>query len=95
MLEDPLGADVIIMDEYDAVMEQSPYSVRFNCVRGLWELRGKTLFVFSATTSPAHEKLINSTINRPQILRFKSEYELVKGVSPVADPQVQQCADHV
>ena len=88
MLEDPLGADVIIMDEYDAIIDDTAYSVRFNCVRGLWELRDKIVFLFSATSSPSHEKLVNSVINRPLILRCKSEYELVKGTSPIADPQV-------
>lgn len=93
MLEDPLAADVIIMDEYDAMIEQHPYSVRFNCIRGLWELRGKTVFAFSATSSPAHEKFLNSCINRPTILRFKSEYEMVKGSSPIADPTLHQCTE--
>ena len=93
LFEGPLAADVIILDEYDAMVAEQAYSVRHNCLRGLWELRGKIVFAFSATSSSSHERLLNSCINEPHVLRFKSEYEMVKGASPVVDPTIQQCSD--
>lgn len=94
LFEDPIAADVVILDEYDAILQDYPYSVRHNSIRGLWELRGKQVFAFSATSSTSHERLLNNCINEPNILRFQSEYELVKGASPVVDPTVQQCSDY-
>jgi hypothetical protein len=93
LFEDPIAADIIIIDEYDAMVQEHAYSVRHNCLRGMWELRGKKVFAFSATTSTAHERLLNICINEPLVLRFKSEYEMIKGASPVVDPTVNQCGD--
>ena len=51
------------------------------------------MIAFSATSSVSYERLINNCICTPTILKFKSEYEMVHGTSPVTDPSVVICAD--
>jgi hypothetical protein len=36
---------------------------------------------------------VTNTIVRPKVLKFKSEYELVKGTSPIQDPNIVVCKD--
>ena len=79
---------MILLDEYDIMLSENLYKVRQNCIRGLWELRNKIVFAFSATSSPAHERLLNTCIGEPLVLHFKSEYEMVRGASPVVDPAI-------
>ena len=90
-MEDPIASEVVILDEYDAIIQEHPYRVAHNSIRGLWELRDKIVFAFSATTSTSYERLLSTCINNPVVLRFQSEYEMVKGTSPVVDPTVQAC----
>lgn len=51
-------------------------------------MREHKVFAFSATSSPSYERLVNTCISRPTVLKFKSEYEQVNGVSPIVDPTV-------
>jgi hypothetical protein len=85
--------DVIILNEYDLIVNQSSYLVQQLGVKGLWSLRGRKVIAFSATSSTSHERLINNCITIPTVLKFKSEYEMVKGSSPVTDPTVVTCAN--
>lgn len=80
--EGPWG-DIIILDEYDALVDTHPYHAHGKVLSGLWQFKGRDVIAFSATSSSAFERLVANTIQAPKILRFKSEYELVNGVSPV------------
>ena len=51
------------------------------------------MFAFTATSSVPYERLVNNCIARPTVLKFKSEYEMVKGVSPVTDAAIVQVLD--
>lgn len=51
------------------------------------------MFAFSATSSLPHERFINNCIVPPSVLKFKSEYELLNGVSPVSEPKIVPCHD--
>ena len=46
------------------------------------------MFAFTATSSVPYERLVNNCIAKPTVLKFKSEYEMVKGVSPVTDATI-------
>ena len=39
----------------------------------------------------AYERFVNNCIGRPTILKFKSEYELIHGISPIQDPNIVFC----
>ena len=66
----------IILDEYDSIMQSSPYLAMQQGMRGVWELRGKKMFEFSATSSPSNDRLVNNYIAKPKVLKFKSEFEI-------------------
>jgi hypothetical protein len=51
-------------------------------------LKGKKVIAFSATSSISYERLINNIISRPLTLRFKTEYELIHGTSPIQDASI-------
>ena len=51
------------------------------------------MIAFSATSSVPYERLINNCICTPTVLKFKSEYEMVHGTSPVTDPSIVPCID--
>ena len=46
------------------------------------------MFAFTATSSVPYERLVNNCIAKPTVLKFKSKYEMVKGVSPVTDATI-------
>jgi hypothetical protein len=93
LFEDPIVADVIILNEYDLIVSECSYEVRPKCIRGLWELKGRRVFAFSATSSKSHERLLNDCISEPKIMKFKNEYEMVRGTSPIVDPTIHSCKD--
>ena len=70
MHEDPINADVLILDEYDSMIVDNPYAIRQSCLRGIWDLNGRKVFAFSATSSPSHERLLNAFIGQPKVLKF-------------------------
>jgi len=74
---------VVILDEYDAIMEGHPFHVHDGGLNGMWQFAGRLVIAFTATSSPQHERLVSNTIGLPKVLRFKSEYELVNGTSPI------------
>ena len=43
------------------------------------------MIAFSATSSQGFERMVSNCIAPPKVLRFKSEYELVHGSSPVQE----------
>ena len=79
------------MDEYDSILQSSPYLVMQQGMRGVWQLRGKKVFAFSATSSPSHERLVNNCIVKPKVLKFKSEFELANGSNPITEAAAVQC----
>lgn len=79
------NSDVIIIDEYDSIMADSPYTVFNGTLNGVWSLASKKAIAFSATSQPEIERLVSNCIIKPKLLRFKSEYEMVHGTSPIQD----------
>jgi hypothetical protein len=57
--------DIILIDEYDIIATDRPYTVCNSQVAGLWKLRLKNVIAFSATSSPAIEKFVNKCIGPP------------------------------
>ena len=90
--EGPWG-QVMILNEYDMIATDRPYSVQQQGIQGLWQLKGKQVFAFSATSSASYERLLTNCVARPTVLKFKSEYELVHGSSPIADATIVPVAD--
>lgn len=85
--------NIVIIDEYDALIQDHPYMVAQSKLNGLWCLKDKQVIAFSATSSLAHERLIHNCIIPPMVLKFKSEYELIHGTSPVQYPNIVICKD--
>ena len=77
------------------IVNESPYKVQLKDVLGLWQLRNKQVFAFTATSSVPYERLVNNCITKPTVLKFKSEFEMVKGVSPVTDALIVQVPDTI
>jgi 16S rRNA A1518/A1519 N6-dimethyltransferase RsmA/KsgA/DIM1 with predicted DNA glycosylase/AP lyase activity len=75
--------DIIIIDEYDWIVQDLPYYVHNSLINGLWSFKEKKVIAFSATTLDSIERLITKCIASPAIVKFVSEYELLKGVSPI------------
>jgi len=57
----------------------------------LWQFRGHKVIAFTATSSVSYERLVHHCICPPTVLKFKSEFELVHGTPPVADPTIVSC----
>jgi hypothetical protein len=85
--------DVLILDEYDSMVVEQPYLVYNTAVRGLWSLRGRKVFAFSATSTSAIENFIARCITVPAIHHRQSEYELVNKTSPILDGKIRTCSD--
>ena len=62
LYEDGGRADVIILNEYDQIINESSYLPRQTGLKGLWELKGRKVFAFSATSSLSHERLLSNCI---------------------------------
>lgn len=75
--------EVVILDEYDVVVNDAPFIAEDNGLHGLWKLKEKRVVAFTATSSVCHERFVNNCINKPLVLHFKSEYELKSGVTPI------------
>ena len=53
---------IIIIDEYDMIVNESPYFLTEGNLEGLWKLRDKKVIAFSATSSIIFEKFVNNCI---------------------------------
>ena len=93
LLEGGNWGRVLILNEYDQIINEQSYLVHNNSLSGLWHLKGKKVFAFSATSSVSHERLVANFIDHPKALKFKSEYEMVRGSSPNVDPGIHSCED--
>ena len=51
------------------------------------------MIAFSATSNTSYERFVNNCITKPTILKFKSEYEMVNGASPISDATIITCHD--
>ena len=87
--------EVVILDEYDAILEKMPYLAQQQGVKGIWQLRDKQVFAFSATSSVSHERLLAHCLSRPRVLKFKSEFEMSQGANPVGEADIVVCPDMV
>ena len=90
--EGPWG-EVLILNEYDTIVNEVPYSLHGNALSGLWKFKGRKVYAFSATSSPAYERLLHNCVGVPRALKFKSEYEMVHGTSPVQEAVIRTCQD--
>ena len=88
LYENGTSDQIIIINEFDQLINEWSYHVYNNQLHGLWQLKGKKVFAFSATSSQSHERLIANCIEMPHMLKFLSEYEMVMGSSPNVDPGV-------
>jgi hypothetical protein len=79
------------LDEYDTLIDDYPYGVYNSQVRGLWLLKERKVYAFTATSSLSYERLISNCIVKPKALIFQSEYEMINGVSPISTPIIQNC----
>ena len=52
------------------------------------------MIAFTATSSVSYERLVYHCICPPTVLKFKSEFELVHGSAPVADPTIVSCVSN-
>jgi len=83
--------DLVILDEYDILIDDYPFTVANSGLRGIWELKDRKVIAFSATSSLAYERLISNCVVKPVALKFKSEYEMINGFSPISHPTIQSC----
>ena len=56
--ENPTKDGVVIVDEYDEVVESSPFFSLGSSITGLWALENRELFFFTATSSRMLERII-------------------------------------
>ena len=47
------------------------------------------MIAFSATSTPSIERVIENNISKPSIVKFKSEYEMVRGSCPIQEAIVE------
>ena len=92
--EEAYPGEIVILNEYDLIVNQSSYLLSDTSAKGLWTFRDRQVIAFTATSSPSIERLISNTITPPVLLKFKSEYELVHAVSPVSDPTILTFVQH-
>ena len=50
--------EVIIVDEYDNVVVNNPFTVNLQGITGLWTMTNRKVFLFSATSNAGLEKII-------------------------------------
>ena len=74
--------EIILVDEYDSLIDDKAYAVYNSTLNGIWQLKDKHVIAFTATSSLAYERLVNNCISKPLTLKFKSEFELINGVTP-------------
>lgn len=67
------------------ILQQFPYMLRDINITGLWSFKDKKVFAFTASSSIIYEKFINNCINKPKVLKFKSQYEFIHGITPIQE----------
>ena len=87
-LREPQRAEVVLINEYDVIINDTPMIVHSSSIKGLWSLREKQVVAFSATSSSSYERFVFNCIAPPTVLKFKSEFEMVHESSPIVDPLV-------
>ena len=74
----------MIIDEYDIIMSHYPYDMYNSTMNGVWSLKNrKVIALFSATSNNPVERFVNNCISQPTVLKFKSEYEVMNGMTPI------------
>lgn len=62
---------------------------------GFWKLQTANTIFFSATTSVTYERFVSQYLSPICCLKFKSEYEIIHGVSPTGAGTIKTCVDEV
>lgn len=75
--------EIIIIDEYDEIMQKNIFTVNSESIKGIWLFKEKNVFAFSATSSTPIERFVFKAISNPQKIQFKSEYEFIHNTSPL------------
>jgi hypothetical protein len=83
--------DIIIINEYDMILDNQYYTINNNAITGVWSLKNFKVIAFSATTSTSLERYVNNCISRPTVLKFTSEYELIHGTTSIQDGHIIAC----
>ena len=83
--ETPLKDEVIVMDEYDQIVTRHAFHVAASGISGLWAFANRRMYAFSASSNRGVERIMYNVVERPQVLSFKSEYELIHGISAVEE----------
>lgn len=58
------------------IVDKMPFMVADYEITGLWNLKNRKLYLFSATSSFGAEKLLKLHLEQPVKLQFDSEFEL-------------------
>lgn len=74
---------VIILDEYDSILSETPYAVANSTLTGIWQLRQHKVIAFSATSFRHIERFVSNCVRQPTVLNFMSEYEVCNGINPI------------
>ena len=59
------ACEIVIINEYDLLVASKPFSVAGDVINGLWQLRGKRVFAFSATSCTPIERMVGNCISIP------------------------------
>ena len=73
----------MIIDEYDIIMNHYPYDMYNSTMNGVWSFKNRKVIAFSATSNNPVERFVNNCISQLTILKFKSEYEIMNGMTPI------------
>ncbi len=65
------------MDEYDFIIQNISFKTSPLGIAGIWNLTGRNVFFFSATSSKILERIIDKIFQDHKMIRFSSEFEIV------------------
>ncbi|KEJ82398.1 hypothetical protein OXYTRIMIC_115 [Oxytricha trifallax] len=71
--------DVLIIDEYDSVIEKKPFYSLGKSLTGLWAFSNKVVFMFSATKTRYHKYILQEVFENISEMKFLSEKQVASG----------------
>ena len=90
--EIPNKDEVLIVNEYHHIVQESPFCIANNTLAGLWNMCNRTVFFCTATSNKRLEKIIFQVVGNPVVMQFPSEYELMYKVSPIEGGKIKTCS---
>lgn len=67
-----------MVNEYDLIIQNSAFKTVSYGLTGYWQLANRKVLLFTATTNKNTEKIIKNIFPQMQVLKFKSEFEIIK-----------------